>query len=111
MALVSIVLTTACLLGLPAAAAAPLAFAAAPADLRIGSIAPERPEKSSSGLKAGQGGAWEVSRLHALCFIRATSETTLSLFYKKRPIRDGRQIFENNKRRVLGFPENLRDSL
>ena len=32
---------------------------------------------------------------------------TLTILYKRRPIRDGRQIFEKNKRRGLGFPKNL----
>ena len=35
---------------------------------------------------------------------------TLSILYKRRPIRDGRQILEKNKRRGLAFSKKLRDS-
>ena len=40
-----------------------------------------------------------------------TLDDTLSLFYKRQSIRDGRQIFEKNKRGGLGFSKNLRDSM
>ena len=32
------------------------------------------------------------------------------MFYKRRPIRDGRQIVEKNKRQGLAFLKKLRDS-
>ena len=35
---------------------------------------------------------------------------TLSILYKRRPIRDGRQIVEKNKRQGLAFSKKLRDS-
>ena len=35
---------------------------------------------------------------------------TLIMFYKSQPIRDGRQIFEKNKRQGLAFSKKLRDS-
>ena len=35
---------------------------------------------------------------------------TLIIFYKRRPIRDGRQIVEKNKRQGLAFSKKLRDS-
>ena len=35
---------------------------------------------------------------------------TLSMFYKRQPIRDGRQILEKNKRQSLAFSEKLRDN-
>ena len=41
---------------------------------------------------------------------RLTSCHTLIIFYKRRPIRDGRQIVEKNKRQGLAFSKKLRDS-
>ena len=45
--------------------------------------------------------------------VRADTElksNTLIMFYKRRPIRDGRQIVEKNKRQGLAFSKKLRDS-
>ena len=36
---------------------------------------------------------------------------TLNLFYKRRLIRDGRQIFQKNKRQGLGFPKKIKKQL
>ena len=43
--------------------------------------------------------------------IKYCSLNTLSLFYKRRSIRDGRQIFEKYKGRGLGFSKKLRDNV
>ena len=37
-------------------------------------------------------------------------DSTLSMIYKRQPIRDGRQIVEKNKRQGLVFSKKLRDS-
>ena len=41
---------------------------------------------------------------------RGSTCNTLIIFYKRRPIRDGRQIVEKNKRQGLAFSKMLRDS-
>ena len=41
---------------------------------------------------------------------KSTRHDTLIIFYKRRPIRDGRQIVEKNKRQGLAFSKKLRDS-
>ena len=49
-------------------------------------------------------GLWECIEVPSLI------GNTLIIFYKRRPIRDGRQIVEKNKRQGLAFSKKLRDS-
>ena len=47
---------------------------------------------------------------HCLVHEDEVQVITLIIFYKRRPIRDGRQIVEKNKRQGLAFSKKLRDS-